>query len=659
MREIKVETVRNSEVYVKLKIGPISFQTPRRLIEGEWGDTFDFRINMHAHLFYTIQVLEIYFEELYFVPRLMFTSIGCCWHLLILGGLRLDLPNLTPCPDLPPCRHAYFILFIRTRWYNLRHRKNCYIHLHELKIRGPELEEDLTGTIKLEINYEPQEENSPVIRFLLSENLNVSAVTLTDVVDASDEEEPVVNTNRRFDPAVATEAAESRALGQPEVISLFKRFLGYVMTNEEYFAIKNFLDMATAWGQGMEVSNTALFIGFIILQKYYKSVPMIFGNNLALKKKDLDLPRVMYKYTMATMGWRGLSFYGKGQGFIADSLRSEADLRAVLQFLNMAKSDLLIFELGESRIFRPNFFVAIDKGLSAVILSIRGTMSLSDSITDFACEYIKYRGGMVHSGFFEAARWFMENICHQLIIFAKEYGLENIFICGHSLGGSTSAITTILLVDELKKRGNWPKTAQGDPINIHCYSYAPAPIITRDLCEDYLEFIDVFIYGDDIVPRMSYGSIIDFQIFIVYAAEVGKASHVFKGSLSERVFQLIDKCRVAILSQDPQMNLKLYIPGRIHHLLKLKAPNDSRFTVIDSCTCDRFVEFHISRKMLQHHMPDKYERALEAAYMLLVEDEVERMIDPEAQTLKTIISQCQSPDNSSIQSDQTDNKILN
>jgi len=522
--------------------------------------------------------------------------------------------------------------------------------LNELKIRTPEIEEAWTGRIELEINYQPTTEGTPVVKFLAFSNpSNISTITLSSPLAAEEDGRVAVITSakggkltpvkvrpppslghRMFDPAVATDAAELRALGQPEVISLFKRLLGYVMSNEEYFGVRNFLDLASAWGQGIEVSGMSLFVGFVLLQKYFKTVTREFGNHLALRKSDLELPRIMYKYTMATLGWRGLNFFGKGQGIIYDSLRSEADLKAVLEFLNMAKGDLLIFELGESRIFRPNFFVAIDRGLSALILSIRGTMSLSDSITDFACEYIKYRGGLVHSGFFEAARWFMENICHQLLIFAKEYDLENIYIVGHSLGGSTSALTTMLLTDELKKDEgrNWPKTSKGTPLNIHCYAYGMAPLITRELCEDYLDTIDCFIYGEDIVPRMSYGSLIDLQVLIVYAAEIGRTHHLFKEELSPSHYEKLAKCHSAMRTQTPPMNLKLYLPGRIHQMLKLKAPGDKKITVIDTCTSDRFTDGHVTRKMLTHHMPLKYEKALDDAYMLLLEEELERMEDP-------------------------------
>lgn len=57
VKDVKVPNPeRNPDVYVKVKIGPISFQTPRRPVAGPWGDSFEFRINHHARLFYTIQV---------------------------------------------------------------------------------------------------------------------------------------------------------------------------------------------------------------------------------------------------------------------------------------------------------------------------------------------------------------------------------------------------------------------------------------------------------------------------------------------------------------------------------------------------------------------------------------------------------------------------
>lgn len=260
---------------------------------------------------------------------------------------------------------------------------------------------------------------------------------------------------------------------------------------------------------------------------------------------------------------------------------------------------------------------------------------------------------MVHSGFLEAAKWFMDNICNQLLIFAKEYEAENIFITGHSLGGSVGAMTTMLLVDTLKKENCWPLTPSGKPITIRCIAYGMAPVCTRNLCEDYLENIDVFVNGEDIVPRLSYGSFIDFQIFLVYATEIG----LHKGVLTDELIAKLDACRKALRIQDPPLNLKLFLPGKIHHLIKFRAPNDQHYIVADTASCDRFPDWFITRKMLSHHMPGKYEAALDGAYLELLEDEIRRNENSETKRKETIEEVIQHCDESAFYPESVDSDL--
>jgi len=59
VKNLEVPSDYDPDVYVKVRIGPISFQTTRRkLNNNQWGDKFEFRINSHAHLFYTLQVCK-------------------------------------------------------------------------------------------------------------------------------------------------------------------------------------------------------------------------------------------------------------------------------------------------------------------------------------------------------------------------------------------------------------------------------------------------------------------------------------------------------------------------------------------------------------------------------------------------------------------------
>jgi len=157
--------------------------------------------------------------------------------------------------------------------------------LNELKIRDPALDQEVTGRIELELCFKPSINVAPELRF--DTNLDdISVITLNSLPMSPEEEPPEINEddltksmqvyhhNRIYERAVLTESAESRALAQPEIVSLFKKILGYMVSNQEYIAIRNFLDMAVAWGQGIEVGNMALFVGFVLLQRYYKNIPM-------------------------------------------------------------------------------------------------------------------------------------------------------------------------------------------------------------------------------------------------------------------------------------------------------------------------------------------------------------------------------------------------
>lgn len=161
------------------------------------------------------------------------------------------------------------------------HRKNCYVHLNELGIRDPHPEEATKGKIELEITYTLQSGEPTATRFSLLEN--ISTVTLDQYQgsilsahSAAIDKEPLQlpEPTKIFPPAVVPETSDVKLVTQTDVISLFKKFLGYVMSNEEYFALKNFLDLATAWGQGIEVSGVSLFWSFMMIQKYFKGLPM-------------------------------------------------------------------------------------------------------------------------------------------------------------------------------------------------------------------------------------------------------------------------------------------------------------------------------------------------------------------------------------------------
>jgi hypothetical protein len=46
-------------------------------------------------------------------------------------------------------------------------------------------------------------------------------------------------------------------------------------------------------------------------------------------------------------------------------------------------------------------------------------------------------------------------------------------------------------------------------LNVHCFAFAPPPVVSRELSEKCEKFVHSFVLEDDIVPRLSYGSMCD------------------------------------------------------------------------------------------------------------------------------------------------------
>ena len=402
-----------------------------------------------------------------------------------------------------------------------------------------------------------------------------------------------------------------------------------VMGEQDQQTIRELKFIASGFGQGLDLNAFSLGVALILLQRFYDTQPQIFTNNLVIQKEHLDLPRALYKYTLASLGLYGLNFFGKGRGLWKEYWRDQANYRSILDYLSIPESDLLVFNLDEDKVFRPGFFVCIDRSLSAVILSIRGTMCARDAMTDLICEYVPYKNGIIHSGFLKSSLWFFENIGRQLIMFAEEYGLENIYCVGHSLGGAAASLTCMHIYDYLSEREEgWPMCTFNPEkrINLHSYCYGSPPTVSQSIVSQYDDVIDVIINGEDVVPTLSFGSVWDMHLMVSYAASIASASHLFTDIESTPIMDRLQHCRKQIVGHSNRINPKLFILGRIHHIVSLEAPNNQKYRVVETVGPERFQEIKFSSKALRHHMPDRYEAAMDEAYQTFLKLEREERI---------------------------------
>lgn len=111
-----------------------------------------------------------------------------------------------------------------------------------------------------------------------------------------------------------------------------------------------------------------------------------------------------------------------------------------------------------SGIGEPPFFVALDHDKKCVVISVRGTLSLQDLITDLNAEGEPlptnpiHEDWLGHKGMVQAANYIKQKLLDDAILdkafnYCPEMNSQSydLVLVGHSLGAGTAAILSILL----------------------------------------------------------------------------------------------------------------------------------------------------------------------------------------------------------------------
>jgi hypothetical protein len=182
------------------------------------------------------------------------------------------------------------------------------------------------------------------------------------------------------------------------------------------------------------------------------------------------------------------------------------------------------------------FFSKLDFDLNALVISIRGTQSVTDVLTNFTAEptplkihkhYADENGrliesedtveGVIHYGKLGAAIWILaqnKKIINELFFFdeneenlsdyqKKIRKIDTIYCVGHSLGGAVATILGIQLREYM--RANIEKLQGRKLPNIRVVTYGPSAFISYNLSRWCRSFVDSYVVGGDLVPRFSVG----------------------------------------------------------------------------------------------------------------------------------------------------------
>ncbi|XP_008807374.2 uncharacterized protein LOC103719764 [Phoenix dactylifera] len=186
---------------------------------------------------------------------------------------------------------------------------------------------------------------------------------------------------------------------------------------------------------------------------------------------------------------------------------SKNPFQVFLENAGCSQEDVLLQE-PKAGLLKPSFAILRDRNSKCLLLLIRGTHSIKDTLTAATGAVVPFHHlvlregsvsslvlGYAHCGMVAAARWIAKCTTSTLLKAVNQYPDYNIKIIGHSLGGGTAALLTYILREHEEFSSST------------CVTFAPAACMTWDLAESGKHFITTIINGSDLVPAFSSASI--------------------------------------------------------------------------------------------------------------------------------------------------------
>ncbi|XP_060260281.1 diacylglycerol lipase-alpha isoform X1 [Ovis aries] len=291
---------------------------------------------------------------------------------------------------------------------------------------------------------------------------------------------------------------------------------------------------------------------------------------------------------------------------------------------NMTAVDI-VYTSCHDAVYETPFYVAVDHDKKKVVISIRGTLSPKDALTDLTgdAERLPVEGHhgtwLGHKGMVLSAEYIKKKLEQEMVLSqafgrdlgrgTKHYGL---IVVGHSLGAGTAAILSFLL------RPQYP--------TLKCFAYSPpGGLLSEDAMEYSKEFVTAVVLGKDLVPRIGLSQLEGFRRQLLDVLQrstkpkwriiVGATKCIPKSELPEEVeVTALASTRLWTHPSDLTIALSastpLYPPGRIIHVVH-------NHPAEQCCCCEQeeptyfaiwgdnkaFNEVIISPAMLHEHLP--------------------------------------------------------
>eukprot|EP01121_Diplochlamys_sp_Union-15-3_P021586 TRINITY_DN8809_c0_g1_i1.p1 TRINITY_DN8809_c0_g1~~TRINITY_DN8809_c0_g1_i1.p1 ORF type:complete len:594 (-),score=47.09 TRINITY_DN8809_c0_g1_i1:35-1816(-) len=269
-----------------------------------------------------------------------------------------------------------------------------------------------------------------------------------------------------------------------------------------------------------------------------------------------------------------------------------------------------------NNLYETPYFIAVDHVKKCVIISVRGTLSFEDCLTDATATeetlYIEELGPRMfvrtHKGILQAAHYVKQDIQRKGVlgrVMSYEYDYDLVLV-GHSLGAGTASLLAILL------RPEYP--------NLKCIAYSPPGLLDHAGALYCRGFITSIVLGNDMIPRLckaSLENLRDSMIKLIAKSKLPKFcmfARFFCCSLTYRTVIQEEEASLAVEGQDllrsheeegRVASVHLYPAGKILHIIctKKQRCGRSHYKAVWAKHKD-LKKVIVSTSMMLDHMPD-------------------------------------------------------
>lgn len=176
--------------------------------------------------------------------------------------------------------------------------------------------------------------------------------------------------------------------------------------------------------------------------------------------------------------------------------------RYLIEILGIPDQDILLQEL-RAGVLKPSYILTRDESLHAIVLAVRGTHSFKDAFTSLTGaskpHHVVDSNGVVlgysHFGMLAAARWLKTQVVSHLEAALLANPGYKLYLVGHSLGGGTAAMLTMML-----------RESGGVFSDATCTAIACPACMTLELAKSCSGYVTTIIHGADVIPTISPGS---------------------------------------------------------------------------------------------------------------------------------------------------------